>query len=370
MVTSKAGDLLRRLEMEGESSMAEWRRLAGLPEERAESPDFGGPGLNEIAARQAAAHQREMLGCNGYSVGQLGRLRPDGEDVPPEPLRVGVRVQVQLPDWFPGGSHHVATGTVKEVHAASMIAMVKLDAPHSEEVQVLAARVDMLAPIPSQPMTSPQRSFQVGDRVRAVRDEVREKFVGITGMVTRECSPGGKKGFFVRPDNSDRQVQFFDTDLELIEARAVPERIFEADGYLRMDPVRVPDPDPGPQETYAATLELAGGRVLDIPGPDPEIWELVDEKCWDAEEDVRAMIRREGDVMLRYARPVEAPDWGGGVVILGHEAALCWAKDMARVINAESERGAIMRELRIYRRRKPVDPHADRPYPTLRAYLW
>jgi hypothetical protein len=415
MPTSKVGDFMRdelkyrqaNLAMEG-PQMEEWRRLAGLPipTERAEAPDFGGPGLNEIAARQAAAHQRRWLGGNGASPEQLARQHePHHDGAPmategPPRLAVGQRVEVRLPDWFPNGFPPMATGTVQEVHVSSMIAMVALDAPHSEAMQILAAKVDMLVPI-----AVPQ-PFQVGAPVRAVRDADRGTMAGCRGTVTRVREGDGiiRGAVWVRIEDAPlggagmasigATVVFYPADLELVEARTAPrdktasEECLE---HLRVnsnkDAFRSPEglrrdlvigqighvciaPDPGPQEAFAATLELAGGRLVEIPGPDPAAWELAEEKRWDAEEDVRALIRREGDVTLRYARPVEAPNWGGGVVLLEHEAALCWAKDMARVVNGVSPRGALLRSLRTYRRRSPVDPHADRAYPTLRAYLW
>lgn len=397
--------------------MEEWRRLSGLPPERAEVSPLGGPGLEEIAERQAQEHaqlKREIAERIHAATVKIppqrkGRrpddwmkeaVRASGVSCAPVPVpdqcpRVGERVLVRIPDGLTahgmqgGGVYQgiveSTEGDLARVRVPDIGRLITLSVSHLIREGVEAIPADRA------PATVPH-IFQVGDRVRAARDDGRGIYVGAVGMVVellRTYRPG-------RGDTDAARVQlhngpctlFYLTDLELVEARTSPREKTKAEAYrecpcpnangdaFSMLPVWI-DTTAMPLATWAATLELAGGRLMDIPGPDPAVWEEVEEHRWDAEENMRVRMRTEtkvSDVEMRCFSPGRN---GGGIYLLGHDAARCWAHDMARIVNEQGPvgvdpqvRGALLRSLRSYRRRPPVDPHADRAYPTLRAYLW
>jgi hypothetical protein len=294
-------------------------------------PDFGGPSVAEIAERQAqeraeqvrqhdlAEHQRQMLGSAGYSLEQLRSLL-DNVVSAPGTVTIGT---VSADPWLP----------------------------------------------------------RVGDRVRVRGLEVFADLEGIVEVVSeglRQCDvrfPARmNRSYGFKWDNLERVDDVRGTHqmkISMVSEKGSVDCGTNMPGYR-------PERDL-PQKTFAATLELEGGRLVDIPGPDPAIWEQVEEKSWDAAERMRVRLHTgenatRADVELRYMFPDSR---GGGILLLGHDAARCWAYDMARVVNEQGpvgmdpqKRGALLRSLRTYRRRPPVDPHADRAYPTLRAFLW
>lgn len=354
------------------------RRLAGLPPEGAGDPVHPGPGLEEIAARKMSEHtehQRQMLASAGYSPEQLANWpsTSSAENVAAKPrhLPVGTRVMVPLPRRFGVPHHERVSGTVFATNVTSDLVEVELDEPVGGASVVVVSR-DAVSPLPILTTVETTRPFQVGDLVRLVgmHEEAESRYAPLLGrdalVQWAGKLPNGRQ--IVRIEIGGHTIQPY------VENVALVRRSGDAVPAAPSQPLALARPD----ETWAATLELAGGLLVEVPGPDPAIWEQVAEQRWGAEEDVRATIRREGDVTLRYARPAGDSNWGGGVVILGHETALCWAKDMARVVNGNIPmgagcavaRGSLLRSLRTYRRRPPVDPHADRAYPTLRAYLW
>jgi hypothetical protein len=310
------------------SQMEEWRRLAGLGAPTA--PTLGGERLDEILVRQEAARaqkERDRERVRIWTGTRGGKVRelPSGPLMVPAYPNVGECVLVRMPG--PGGAP-TYRGIVKEASGGHVCV-------HIPEIE----RRDFIVPL----------NQVIREMVPATPED--------RALADRAAAVSAVRNLW---------VQFEDLVREGVMRH-----------HLHLPEVRVPEP----QQTWAATLELAGGRLVEVPAPDPAIWELEEERRWEAEEGVRVHVAmaasRETDVAMKYARPVTDPHWGGGVCMLGHDAARCWAHDMARIVNAQGPvgldpqvRGALLRSLRAYRRRPPVDPHADRAYPTLRAYLW
>lgn len=114
--------------------------------------------------------------------------------------------------------------------------------------------------------------------------------------------------------------------------------------------------------TVSATIVLASGREVELPGPSGDEWEVTE--------------RREFGPQLHATVTQNRLNVGPAPFLVSHDEGLCWLKDMARFVNANervdhfTERYAYVKELRTHRI-KPVQPiEDDNPLPTLRAYLW
>lgn len=114
--------------------------------------------------------------------------------------------------------------------------------------------------------------------------------------------------------------------------------------------------------TISATIVLASGREVELPGPSGDEWEVTE--------------RREFGPQLHATVTQNRLNVGPAPFLVSHDEGLCWLKDMARFVNANeridhfTERYAYVKELRTHRV-KPVQPiEDDNPLPTLRAYLW
>ncbi len=107
--------------------------------------------------------------------------------------------------------------------------------------------------------------------------------------------------------------------------------------------------DDPPRETWSADITLADGHMVRVPDPDPARWELV-KRC--APDVVCALEMTENGYVTRQEE--------GDVLIkrfLVHDEGRCWAKDMARVVNATKRlspfelRFAHVTEWRLWRKR-------------------
>jgi hypothetical protein len=104
-----------------------------------------------------------------------------------------------------------------------------------------------------------------------------------------------------------------------------------------------------PKVTHSATIVLASGREVAIPDPNPEVWE----------QDVAA-TQRFGLVHEVSVRPdhsafhVRATSFS-----MVHDEALCWASDMARIVNEKDVRSPFetrfshVTEVRVFHRLPP-----------------
>lgn len=125
-----------------------------------------------------------------------------------------------------------------------------------------------------------------------------------------------------------------------------------------------------PQTTYAATIVLASGRVVDIPAPDPEKWKL--SYILKAENNKYATLSikawKATDIALRGVD-------GYGEFQIEHDEGRCWLSDMARIINQKEEispfetRFSYISEVREYVRKPLETPAYECTMPALRC-LW
>jgi hypothetical protein len=100
-----------------------------------------------------------------------------------------------------------------------------------------------------------------------------------------------------------------------------------------------------PKVTHAATIVLASGREVSIPNPDPRVWEQ-DVAATQHFGLVHEVVVSPGTFLVR-ATPFA----------MVHDEALCWASDMARVVNTKDVRSPFetrfshVTEVRVFHRR-------------------
>lgn len=129
--------------------------------------------------------------------------------------------------------------------------------------------------------------------------------------------------------------------------------------------------------TVSATIVLASGREVRIPDPNPEKWECTEVRKLGSASRVRS---REKDWQNPNPRLVISRCSLAGeqeTKVVDHPEGLCWLKDMGRIVNGVetpdhfTTKYAYVTELRVFRERViEAELDSDRPYPTLRAYLW
>jgi len=122
------------------------------------------------------------------------------------------------------------------------------------------------------------------------------------------------------------------------------------------------------RRTVAATIILATGLEVRVPDPVGKDWVLT------------KTVKVEGihgfsigmDAFSYYFSGAHFMD----SVSLRHKEAICWMKDMRRIVEERStkspfdERYAYVTELRYFEERPPIVEVDDPAYPTLKAYLW
>lgn len=128
--------------------------------------------------------------------------------------------------------------------------------------------------------------------------------------------------------------------------------------------------------TVSATIVLASGREVHMPDPDSENWELIETRPLGPASRVRARLRApsEPETYLVIAHCFNGQEEKPAVL---HETGRCWLKDMTRIVNMTEKvdhfttKYAYVTELRFFQERVvEAELDSDRPYPTLRAYLW
>ncbi len=148
---------------------------------------------------------------------------------------------------------------------------------------------------------------------------------------------------------------------------ALPGRELFPEPYRNTSMKKVFEKCYGPQTTYCATIVLASGRVVNIPAPDPKLWDLKATtkirkitQLWCDDEDY---IETEDNLS-----PLDRWD-------IHHEEGKCWLKDMARIVNEETKNGpfetkfSYVTEIRKYVRKETKPEVYECANPVLR-YLW
>jgi hypothetical protein len=123
----------------------------------------------------------------------------------------------------------------------------------------------------------------------------------------------------------------------------------------------------GVQTTYSATIVLANGETVNIPDPDAKAWEL--KRTTKFDEVYPCFIDSDDRLRISCFDEVFFAE-------LADEHSRCWAKDMARIVNEEIDKGpfekhfSYVSEIREYIR-KPLQQKEEYPccFSTLRN-LW
>lgn len=128
-----------------------------------------------------------------------------------------------------------------------------------------------------------------------------------------------------------------------------------------------------PHATHVASFVLASGREVEMPVPDPEIWEEVplsdEEKASFAEIVPASAAWHNSKIYGDFTA-------GKTTYVVGHPEGVCWLMDMARFVCAEEKvdafttKFAYVTKVRKFREHIIDAEFDDRPYPTLREYLW
>jgi hypothetical protein len=219
--------------------------------------------------------------------------------------------------------------------------------------------------------------------ILGVPEEVVDTFTrGLSGLLPR----GPKQE---KPMNPNRNKDIFRVDVANVKKRITIGRAYGMSEKLADRTIKeiYNGADPKKRETgtpmgvskttVSATIVLASGREVRIPDPNPEEWECTEARKLGPASRVRY---REKDWQNPNPRLVISRCSLAGeqeTKVVDHPEGLCWLKDMGRIVN-ETEKPdhfttkyAYVTELRFFQERVvEAEFDSDRPYPTLRAYLW